>query len=802
MGLRVIEVGHAAAGYCGRLFAHLGAEVLRLVPDDMIDPENVHDAAAQAQQKSLNLYLHTGKRSVALNGRHIADAAQAFLAAGAVDVLVVEGNAALLTALAWLEVPAKVRIAITPFGLTGPCCDWQASSSVLLAMGGYTALMGDSGRAPLTLPGHYPEYQSGQYAYLSGLACWLAIRDGRAAANCTIDVSMWESVLSLSQFTTVMWTFSGRVRARNGNDWDNLAPLSLFRCVDGWFVVNIVPNFWAPFTLMLGRPELLLDPRFATNDARMANKPALHAIIEEVLGVCTMADVLERGQRQSRVPTGIALSLQQVLDDEHLSSRGAWHTVGDATGQLLRAPAVPFRYVARRTADTTTDSVKASFAKASAAREARVDAYRSATVAPQGPLAGTRVLDFTHVWAGPLATRILADLGAEVVKVEAPFVRGPANVGPTRAGIYPDDVLGPDPWNRQGIFNKLNRNKLGVAVDIKHAEGRALVTDLVRRSDVVIDNFSARAMGSMGFDIAALQALNPSIIHVTMPGYGTTGPYSGFVAYGPSVEPMAGFTALMGYSDAEPRVSAIALPDAIAGVTAATAVVTALYRRDVLGETGLLECALHEGAVAMLGEYFIRCQLDGKPPTRHGNGHPVHAPQGVYRCAADAVVGDDAWIAIAVTTTAQWRALAALLALPEHPEWRTTQGRRADAQAIHELIEAYTRRHDRLQLMRRLQSAGVPAGAVLTAPDWLNDEHLRARKFFVPLGAAHIETLPYPGSPMQIDGRRGEDWFAAPRLGQHNAFVACEQLGWSAQRLAAAQASGACVERPPDLPPH
>ncbi len=795
MSLRVIEVGHAAAGYCGRLFAHLGAEVLRLVPDDAFATASAGDTAADRQQVALDLYLHAGKRSSALNGRCITDAAKAFLSAGAVDVLVVEGTAAQLAASGWLDVPAAVRVAISPFGLSGPCCDWQASSSVLLAMGGYTALMGDPGRAPLTLPGHYAEYQSGQYAYLSALASWLAIRDGRSRSGCVIDVSMWESVLSLSQFTTVMWTFSGRVRTRNGNDWDNLAPLSLFRCADGWFVVNVVPNFWAPFTVMLGRPELLLDARFATNDARMANKAALYAIIDETFGACSMAELLARGQLHARVPTGIALSLQQVLDDEHLQARGAWDRVHDAAGESVRAPAVPFRYVTRRTADA---SMRA--ARTPAADVRKTDVHTADPVAVPGPLAGTRVLDFTHVWAGPLATRILADLGAEVVKIEAPFVRGPANVAATRAGIYPGDALGPEPWNRQAIFNKLNRNKLGVAVDIKQAEGRALVTELARQSDVVVDNFSARAMASMGFDIAALQALNPSIIHVTMPGYGTTGPYSGFVAYGPSVEPMAGFTSLMGYSDAEPRVTAIALPDAIAGVTAAAAVVTALYRRDLLGETGLVECALHEGAIAMLGEYFVGRQLSGEQPARIGNAHPVHAPHGVYRCAADEVVGDDAWIAISVTSDAQWRALMAALALPDMPAWRVRRGRRAEAQRIDELIEAATRRHDRLHLMRALQAAGVPAGAVLTAPDWLDDEHLKVRGFFVPLGAEHIETLRYPGLPVQIDGHRPVGWFAAPRLGQHNSFIARERLAWSTQRLLAAQQSGACVERPPDFP--
>lgn len=795
MTFRVLEVGGAAAGYCGRLFAHLGAEVVRLEPARVAEGQ-AEDPARDVADEALALYLHAGKRLRADRGGPLVDEARAH---GPFDIVVAEGGPASLAARGWRDVPAKVHVAISPFGLDGPACDWHATGSVLLAMGGYTALTGDPGRAPLTLPGHYAEYQSGQYAYLSALATWLAVRDGRMQAGRVVDVSMWEGVLSLSQFTTVMWTFAHQLRMRHGNDWENLAPLSLFRCADGWFIVNIVPSFWGPFTRMLGRPELEHDARFATNDARMEHKPELYAIIDECLGQRTMAELLALGQRHARVPTGIALSLEQVLEDPHLRARGAWDVVQAADGHAVRVPAVPFRY-AERFVDPSLMRPPAEAMRAAGDHAAAGGRAPQAAPSPHaipGPLASTRVLDFTHVWAGPLASRILADLGAEVLKVEAPFVRGLANVGPSRQIIYPDGVLGPDPWNRQGIVNKLNRNKLAVAVDIKQPEGRALVTELARGSDVVLDNFSARAMRSMGFGIDALRALNPAIVHVTMPGFGVSGPNSDFVAYGPSVEPMSGYTALLGYSADEPRLSSMALPDAIAGVTAAAAVVTALYRRDVLGETGLVESALHEGAVAMLGEFHAELQLTGRAPPRRGNAHAVHAPQGVYRCAADAHVGDDAWIALSITSDAQWRALCAHLALPDEPAWAHVAGRRAAGARIDACIEAATRQHDRRALMQALQAAGVPAGAVMVAPDWLEDAHLQARRFYVPLGAEHIDARPYPGLPVRVDGAYAEGWFAAPRLGQHNEYVACTRLGWSRERYAAACASGALVDRPP-----
>lgn len=781
MTLRVLELGGAAAGYAGRLFAHLGAEVVRL-SDPELDADTHDDMFAQAQ----SLYLHGGKQLRRDIGGPLAVVAAAATGDNTpFDIVIVESSPSNLASRHWHEVPARVRVAITPFGLDGPACDWQATGSVLLAMGGYTALTGDPGRAPLTLPGHYAEYQSGQYAYLTALATWLAVRDGRMAVDRTIDVSMWETVLSLSQFTTVLWTFSGKIRARHGNDWENLAPLSLFPCADGWFVVNIVPNFWKPFTQMLNRPELLLDPRFVTNDSRMAHKQELHQIIHETLGHRTMAELLALGQRYARVPTGTALSLQQILGDEHLRARGAWETVTTRDGHDVYLPAVPFRYAARFQAE------------ASRGEPPSVVRQPSEGSIP-GPLSSTRVLDFTHVWAGPLASRILADLGAVVVKVEAPFVRGPANVGPSLQGIYPDDVLGDEPWNRQGVFNKLNRNKLSVAVDIKQAEGRTLVTELARDSDVVIDNFSARAMPGMGFDIDALRVQNPAIVHVTMPGFGVSGPHSDFVAFGPSVEPMSGYTALLGYSAEEPRLSSMALPDAIAGVSAAAAVVTGLYRRDIHGETGLIECALHEGAIAMLGEFYAELQLTGRAPPRRGNAHAVHAPHGVYRCAADDIVGDDAWIALSITHDAQWRALVTVLELQAEQAWAEASGRRAATARIDACIEAATRTRDRLTLMRLLQTAGVPAGAVMVTPDWLADPHLHQRGFFVQLAAPHIDARPYPGLPVRIDGSRATGWFAAPRLGEHNGLIACERLGWTHARYEAACASGALVQRPPD----
>jgi crotonobetainyl-CoA:carnitine CoA-transferase CaiB-like acyl-CoA transferase len=280
--------------------------------------------------QALDHFLHEGKRRVAS-----ADSSLVRDLASNADVLIMEGTHAALSELGWyeLERPA-VRVAITPFGLTGPYRDWQATASVLLAMGGYTYIMGDPGRAPLTLPGHYVQYQAGQHAYIAANALSF-----EGEANQMADVSMWETLLSLSQFTTVMWTSNKQVRQRHGSDFGLLYPINLFPCADGWFHVNVVPSFWGPFTRMLDRPELETDHRFLDSDRRRQNIDALDHIIVEQLGSRTRLEIMELGE-QARVPTGILQEISEVLADKHLHER---KFLLDVNG--VKVPDIAYRYL-------------------------------------------------------------------------------------------------------------------------------------------------------------------------------------------------------------------------------------------------------------------------------------------------------------------------------------------------------------------------------------------------------------------------------------------------------------------------
>ncbi len=405
-----------------------------------------------------------------------------------------------------------------------------------------------------------------------------------------------------------------------------------------------------------------------------------------------------------------------------------------------------------------------------------------------GPLNGIRILDLTHVWAGPLATRILADLGADVVKVEAPTSRGPRSYGrATPIGGWVGGDPGDEPYNVNAVFVKLQRNKKSLALNLKTPSGRNTFLELVKKADIVIENFSARAMPALGLDYSALSAANPNIIYVSMPGYGMSGPYQNRVAFGPTVEPLSGLTNVMGYGPKEPRNTAMALPDPIAALNATSAVVTALRKRQQTGHGALVEMSLHEGAAAFCGPWLIETQL-GESVQCVGNRHPNMAPCGIYRCS-----GSDDWVAIACRDDGDWQALCATI--PGTLDAAADLSERVQAHdRIDQIIETWTRQHSKKDASEILQDVNIPAGPVNTTPDMTSDPQTIARNFFVP-----IERGPtvVPGNPIKMKGLSTSDWSPCPPLGTDNHAVLSEWLEYSEEEIDELESSGVIVNRPP-----
>ena len=403
-----------------------------------------------------------------------------------------------------------------------------------------------------------------------------------------------------------------------------------------------------------------------------------------------------------------------------------------------------------------------------------------------GPLSGIRILDLTHVWAGPLAVRFLSDLGAEVVKIEAPYGRGPQTAAYSPLGGWMSGDPGDEPWNRNALFTKLHRNRRSLCLDLKQESAREVFLQLVAIADVLVENFSAHAMANMGLPDTTLRQANPNLINVSMPGFGSTGPYCNRVAFGPIVEPMSGLTTMLGYSAQEPRNSAMALMDPIGGTSAAAAITRALRHRRETGKGCRVELSLHEGGVSYSGPWLIDEQL-GNAPTCIGNRHPGMAPHGVFRCR-----GDDHWIAIACQDDDAWRRLAIDTGAGD-PDWKL-ETRQANADEIEAALSAWSAERSRESAVSHLQTLGVAAGAVNTTPDMLNDEQVIHRGFFVPYERFNT---PMPGNAAHMAGIDPSSWRACPRLGENNAEVLTDWLDLPASQIAELEANGVLLDKPP-----
>lgn len=398
-------------------------------------------------------------------------------------------------------------------------------------------------------------------------------------------------------------------------------------------------------------------------------------------------------------------------------------------------------------------------------------------------LSGIRVLDLTHAWAGPFATQLLADYGAEVIKIESCD-----RLDMLRFSTWPKDETRPDAYNRGGFFHYLSRNKLGLTVDLKHSQGKELFKRLAAHSDVLIENFSARVMPSLGFDYPTLQALNPRLIMVSMPGYGTVGPYKDFVAFGEMIEPFAGLSELTGYRDRAPLRIAVAYPDPVAGLHAALAVLLALRQRRQTGVGQHVHIPHREPITRMLGEAVLDYTVNGRAQHRIGNQHRAWAPHGCYPCRAP-----DSWIAIAVRTDAEWAALCQVLAEPEwagDPCFANGLGRWKHASLLDRCLEGWTRQWEAHALAARLRDAGVAAGAVQTNRDLLSDEHLRARHAFWMIAHPLTGTHPYPAPSTRLTATPPRFTRPAPNLGEHNHELLARLLGLSAAEIGDLEARG------------
>lgn len=746
-----------------------------------------------------DIYLNGGKQRWSLDAGDSAQRAELQALAGECDILITDRPVPEIERLGLLDLDGaspEIRLAITPFGLTGPYAGAPATEASLLALSGHSYLMGDPDKAPLTFVGRYASYQGGTLGYLAALALY---RAGHADPV-HIDLSVMECLASLHQTTYSKWLETGEVRKRAGNRLDGAAN-SLLPTGDGWVGVTFSQQFWFSFATMIGRPDIAEDHPLATTAGRAEHYDELAEIVREAFSGLTAQEAFDEAQGKWRLPVGKLQGVLEALDDPHLCEREFWRPLVGASSEWesLRVPGpaarvmgepLPPEFPPRPLAGDTSSPIPARPSSAAPKPTAEV-------VGSQGtrPLEGVRILDLTRIWAGPTAGRILADLGADTIKIEAPTNRGPREVAARTRGYLVTELTASMPWNAQTVFNQLQRNRRSLCVDLKTDDGKQVFLDLVRESDVVLENFSARAMLRLGLGYEVLRQVNPRIIYAPMPAFGRSGPYRDFVGLGTSVEPLAAIPSILGYPGSHPHTAAIAIPDPMAGTTAAAAVVEALHRRDATGLGCELDFSQQESAIGFIGEYFIEAQLNGRDPERVGNEHPQYAPHNTYPC-----LGDDEWIAIAARDEREWLALdgVANQRWGEDPRFATAASRLQHRAQLDELIRDWTALQDKHALMRSLMAAGVPAGAVLKAPELMTDLHLADRGYFAELHHEVTGAQRFDGSPFVVNGERGYDaWTPTPMLGEHNREILEGVAGLASAEIDRLTEAGVVRTEPP-----
>jgi crotonobetainyl-CoA:carnitine CoA-transferase CaiB-like acyl-CoA transferase len=409
------------------------------------------------------------------------------------------------------------------------------------------------------------------------------------------------------------------------------------------------------------------------------------------------------------------------------------------------------------------------------------------------PLDGIRITDFTWVWAGPYCTLQLAHLGADVIRIETRTRPCVTRVIPP----FPDGK--PGGLNRSGYFNQYNQGKRSLTLNFKDPEAHEVARRLIAKSDVVINNFAHGVIDKMGFGYEAVRKIKPDIIMASLTGYGDTGPYRDYIAYGPAQVPLSGLSALTGYRGWPPMHAGFSYADPNAGVHGAFAILAALFHRAKTGDGQYIDMSQWECAMGVLAEGILEYTMNGREPERIGNEDPLMAPHSIYRCRdrPDKVMGlvVDQFVAIAVADDAEFARFANAIGkavLSSAAKFATLTARKANEEELNRIVEQWTATRTAVEVARVLQEAGV-AAAVVADNKFLSEEdpHLRNRNYFVYNEHPEVGTRQHCGMPWKLSRTQTTVQSAAPCIGQHTDEVMTQVLGYSTDEVAKLRMQGA-----------
>ncbi len=781
-GLRVLDLAGRKGGYCGRLLANLGAEVILIEPpegdlmrregpfkNDLPDPEGSLSFAA----------YHTGKRGIVLDlhSQQGRDTLQQL--ARVADVLIEDKPAGYLAQLGLgyrsLQSinPALVVTSISGFGRSGPYRDFKAPAIVTFAMGGLMNLCGHPERAPLMGPCDVAYHLGSVHAAFGTL---VAVYNRRGTGRGDhVEVSL-QDVLVADPFLRIITRYSvtGEVPERTGHS-QSTTVAETYRCTDGYARIFCnQADHWKRLVEWLGNPPELMDPKLENVQNRHPLRPVLDRIIEARTLRYDTKTFFEEFQSK-RLAASPINSPSAFLEDPQTRHRQYVVEVDHSYLGRHRFPGDPYKFSEtpwriERSAPLLGEHQEqvSGVLSGSSPWLAELSARAPLHASNGLPFAGVRVVSFPTGIVGPALGSLLADHGADVITVEA---------GRT--------VRSPQRGQRFQIASDLesHRNKKRVAINMKHPEGLALAKRLIALSDVVAENFSARVMASWGLDYLHMKEVREDIIMASLQAFGQTGPRRDFVSFGPILMAFSGMTYLWRDPAVErPGVACqTAFPDYVAPSYGALAILAALHYRARTGKGQYIDISQAETAAAMLAPAYLEWLINGREPEPQGNFTAFAAPHGCYRCK-----GDDRWCVISVETEEEWLRFCEIVghhAWANEPRFADLAARVTNRKELDALVGSWTKQHTPHQVMLILQRDGIAAGVVQTAEDLYRDPHLRERGFAREVYHPQAGWVTRAGPSVRLAEANVANEEFAHNAGEDNEAVFGELLGMSSVQI-------------------
>ena len=752
--LRVLDTGGAGSDGVSRLFADLGADVLKIEPPGGSAARSARPTVAGV---SIPFALHNAnKRCAVLDPASAADRDRLTELAGTADIVVDSGNLSTfgMSCSALSERFGRlVALSVTDFGTSGPYASWHATDAVLYALSTALSRTGPMSGTPVLPPDGVAS------ATASVQAAWAALaahyRRLRYGTGDYIDFARFEAVV---QSLDPPFGSEGQAAVglkRSGHLWRgrprNQQIYPIFPCKDGYVRICLLSaRQWHGMRAWLGEPEQFGDPKFETIAARYAASRELNAAIADLFAPQTRGDLVAAGQRRG-VPIAAVLTPAEALASDHFCAVGALTDAEIAPGARVPVPVGPFvvdgRHAGYADAAPAVGADELIWA-ASSSRENRADSTSSGS----RPFDGMRILDLGVIVAGGELGRLFADLGAEVIKIEST--------------TYPDGLRQASPGQAMSRSWALtHRNEYSLGLDVRHPAGADVFARLIADADAVFANFKPGTLASLGFSYERMRELNPRIVLAESSAFGSTGPWSARMGYGPLVRATTGVTRLWTSADAEPGTfydATTIFPDHVVARITAIAALAAIIGRDRTDSGAHVHISQAEAAVNQLAPaYVAEAARDAGVAVA---GDAVHT---VYPCD-----GDDEWCVISVRSDDDRAALAAVTGGTDVSEW--------------------TRARDKTEVAQLLQNAGVPAAPMNRAVDLLTDPQISHRKLFSDMVHPLFDApIPSERSPAPYTHIPPAELRPAPMPGEHTREICQKVLAMDADEIEHLIAEGA-----------